>query len=100
MSRSCLEALDVVSVVKATRRKPEGYEVYTFYSMYDLWLYQAVMDTRVCELCSKYEQSEYWRGDQLRTEFPYHEIMDENTIHALVHPNCRCYLVRYVEVSE
>ena len=94
-----LAAVQAIRVVKALPRKPEGYEQFTFYSEYDTWLFHSVWDGRRCPLCAMYEQAEYWRGDQLRTEFPYHEIVDENTIEAHVHPNCRCILVRLLEVS-
>ena len=66
----------------------------TYFSVHDTWLFQAVMDNRTCDLCLHYEVANEWRGDQLRTEFPYLEIVDELTIKANVHPNCRCYLMR------
>jgi len=71
--------------------------------VHDVWLFQAVMDTRVCDLCRKYETANEWNGNGLRSEFPYLRILDENTIggpgsdgDGLVHPNCRCRLVRSI----
>jgi len=76
----------------------------TYYSELDTWLFHAIMDTRTCDLCRHYEDMEEIRGDQLRLEFPYHVILDENTIvgpapdgSGLVHPNCRCYLTRLLQ---
>jgi hypothetical protein len=90
--------VQVIRAIDATKRKPPGTEVYTFYSLYDLWLFAAVLDTRVCEECRFFEEMGSLRGDMLRTWLKYHEIVDVNTIQANVHPNCRCTLTRYVHV--
>ena len=88
---------EVVEAVEAVRRIPKPQRLgVTFYSEADTWHFQSVFDGRRCELCSHYERAETWRGDQLRLEFPYHEIHDESTIKANIHPNCRCYLVRRI----
>lgn len=60
-------------------------------------MYNAVLDDRLCDDCLEYEKQPRWFGNQLRTEFPYHEILDENRIKAKVHPNCRCTLTRVVD---
>ena len=70
----------------------------TYYSVFDHWLFDATLDSRVCELCRACEEIGTFRGDQLRTWFPSHEIVDENTIRANMHPHCRCYLLR--EITE
>ena len=94
----------VVEVVKAIQRIPKPIRPdVTFFSENDVWLFQARQDTKVCQLCQKYETAYQWRGNNLRLEFPYLTILDQNTIggsepdgDGLVHPNCRCRLVRLI----
>lgn len=87
----------VARAVDAVRRKPEEYEHITFFSRYNAWVYEAVLDGRLCERCLEFEQNPYFFGTELRSNFPYLEIQDENTILAWVHPNCRCRLHRITE---
>lgn len=96
----------MVAVQKAKRRIKPGHrhvpgETATFFSVHDVWLYQARSDTKVCPVC---RENEIWsnlhggfRGDHLRAHFPWLEIQDVNTIKANVHPNCRCLLVRKLD---
>ena len=60
-----------------------------------MWLFTAAVDDRTCFNCSLYDKMIY-TGDELRGEFPWLEIIDEDTILAMVHPNCRCILTRLV----
>jgi len=97
-----IRAVEAVQAVqKAKKRKPPTRPGVTFFSEADTWLFNARADTKVCRLCRLYEQWGEIRGDQLRTEFPYLKIIDENMIagsepdgRGLVHPNCRCFLTR------
>jgi len=68
----------------------------TFFGKNDLWMYLAIMDDRTCDTCIRYDTADVWHGNELRREFPYLEIHDENTIRVNAHPNCRCLLIRLV----
>lgn len=102
------QVINVVQVVKATQRilEPQRRNV-TYFSENDLWLFNAVMDTKVCQTCRIAERIEYFRGNNLRVNFPNLVILDEFTIGGpeadgggLVHPHCRCFLVRVTGVTE
>ena len=89
------EVARVVHAVGALQRIPQPQRRgVTYYSDRDIWLFQSVFDERRCDVCGMFEDIEEINGGALRNMFPYHEILDENTIAANVHPNCRCYLVR------
>jgi len=95
-----VEAVKAVQRIKLEHRHEPG-PTATFFSEHDVWLYVAVIDSKVCEAC---RENEKWsdihggfKGDHLRSHFPYLEIIDVNTIAANVHPNCRCYLTRKLE---
>lgn len=81
--------------MEAVRRieKPQRKGV-TYFSVHDVWMFDATLDSKVCPLCRAYEKAPEWNGNVLRSEFPYLEITDENTILPHVHPNCRCILKR------
>ena len=104
MSQFMKCACEAVRVVEAIKRIPlDQRPGVTYFSVWDTWLFQARSDTKVCDLCKHYETWGEIRGDQLRTEFPYLVILDEDTIGGsepdgggLVHPNCRCYLTRKI----
>ena len=81
-------------------RKSEFPAGTTFFSENDLWLFQETLDTRVCELCRTAAQIGIFRGNNLRVNFPYLEIVDVNTIYPNVHPNCRCVLHRILHGYE
>lgn len=100
---SAIEAvLAAVAVEEATKRIPPG-ATHTFFSKYDLWMYNAVLDDKLCDICLKYEENPRFFGDQIRTEFPYLEIINENTIKTHTHmprdDNCRCTLTRVTDWS-
>lgn len=102
------QIIKVIQVTKATQRIPQPQRRrVTYFSENDVWLFQAHSDTKVCPKCRMYEEMEQIRGNHLRIEFPYLTIIDENTIGGqepdgggLVHPNCRCLLVRLLEEHE
>ena len=97
-----LKAVQAVQAVLDKKWIPEGEfpPSTTFFSIMDRWQYNAIMDTRVCELCRQYEDFGEFNGAMLRTFFPYLEIVDVGLILAHVHPNCRCYLERVMEKEE
>ena len=98
MSQKLVSVVHAVRAVSALKRRPEPWRpVVTYFSIHDIWLYQAVADAKVCELCRRYEEHGEFHGNHLRRNFPYLEILDVNTIAANVHPNCRCYLIRLIE---
>lgn len=47
-----------------------------------------------CNRCSYYEGVSVFRGDSLKTLFPDHTMIDEDTIRVNLHPNCECKLRR------
>lgn len=78
----------------ALQRKPKEYKVLSFFGQYDLWLYVAVYDEKLCEKCEAFARTQVFRGTELRSIFPYLEIDDEDKISVNVHLHCRCYLLR------
>ena len=90
------ELIQVVKVVEAVQRIPPDVKV-TFFSRYDLWMYTAVLDDKLCDDCLEHEKTPRYFGTELRTKFPYLEIVDANTILAKVHPHCRYTLTRIIE---
>ena len=99
---SAVKNVKAVVALGALQRIPEPRELYglTYFSIHDIWLYQEVSDHKTCELCRRYAEHEDYHGNRLRMLFPYLEILDEYTIAANVHPNCRCVLVRYIGEPE
>lgn len=97
------EIAEVVEVVRAVEAYPilipKRYGV-TFFSKHDTWLYQAVLDDRLCPICDRHDDTAEFNGLHLRAKFPYYEIIDENTIKVHAHmprdDNCRCILVRKI----
>ena len=104
--RYAVKLVNIVEAVQeAKKRVPAQLEPFTptmitFYSKYDLWMYDAVLDDRLCNRCLAYEAQPRWFGNQLRIEFEYHEIVSKNKINAKVHPNCRCTLTRVVDWTQ
>ena len=99
--RSGRLAVKLVRLVEAVRRiELPRVKGVTYYSVHDVWVYQAVMDTRICPTCSVAERIDEFNGNALRINFPHHKILDVNTIEANVHPNCRCYLIRKIGHEE
>ena len=70
-----------------------------FFGKYDIWMYDAVLDSKLCDLCLEFEKTPRYLGNELRSNFPYLEVVDANTIKANVHPNFRCVLHRIVDWS-
>jgi len=103
---NALEAVQAVEAVqKAQKRidRTQYPESTTFFSKLDRWLYYAVSDTKVCDLCRFFEEqqpADGYPGDWLRGNFPYLEILDVDEIAANVHPNCRCALKRVINLPE
>lgn len=74
---------------------PEDLKGSRFFSVEDLWIFIPHYDDRLCGECAEFALGiPFIPGAQLRSSFPYMEILDENTIAANVHPNCRCELIR------
>jgi len=100
-----VQAVQAVKAVDALKRKPEEYRYQTFFSELDLWQFIAITDDRTCPACMNYD-TRFYKGTELRTEFEFLLIIDEDTIFAKVHPNCRCELRRitysehYLSITE
>ena len=96
--------IEIVEVVKATQRIPQPQRSgVTYFSKWDVWMFQSVFDEVRCEICSNHERIELYYGNALRLWFPHLEILDENTIKAHAHmprdDNCRCFLVRVLQLT-
>jgi len=115
MSEQCVIGA-VEAVNKAKRRLPpqnERRDRRTFFSAHDIWLFQAVYSPTpkgnpTCPLCRNYEMMSDnmggFQGNFIRALFPYLTYLDDNTLggpeaggDGLVHPNCRCKLVRKLD---
>jgi len=86
----------VMAVQEAQKRIPPDIKK-TFFSRFDVWIYHAVLDNKLCDQCLAFEKQPRYFGSEIRSLFPYLEIQDENTIKANVHPHCRCFLTRLTE---
>ena len=99
------QVVQAVKAVDALKRKPEEYKYQSFFSELDLWQFIAITDDRTCAACMNYD-TRFYKGNELRTEFEFLLIIDEDTILAQVHPNCRCELHRitysehYLSITE
>jgi len=85
-----------IVVHDATQRKPPNSTV-TFFGRYDLWMYHAVLDDKLCDLCLAHEKHPRYLGWHLRLFFPYLKYVNDNKLMANVHPHCRCYLTRVTD---
>lgn len=94
------QLISVVKAVDAVTRIPEHRLGVTFFSEEDVWIFDATLDNRTCVLCRTAEEIREFRGNNLRVNFPYLEIIDMNTIYPNVHPNCRCVLRRLLHEYE
>jgi hypothetical protein len=93
-----IEVIEAVRVFEATKRIPDKYQDTTFFSMNDWWLYFRSDAPNMCHQCDFYGGIYFFAGDKLRGDFPYLEIIDENTIEPHVHPHCGCILLRLFKV--
>jgi len=56
------------------------------------WIFDArVTSPRTCPVCLALDGTKY-RGDELANAFPYHVVLNVNTVKPMVHPHCRCRL--------
>ncbi len=94
-----IEMVEAVIAVEKTW-KPKAYrDDVTFFSSQDIWTFIPSWQN-TCEDCAEFATGiPILTGDQIRGMFPYLAIVDEDTIDANVHPNCRCQLVRFSEFS-
>lgn len=106
MSQNLIELINVVEAIKSIERIPQPQRPrITYFSENDLWLFQASTHEPpdVCITCRTAETIEQFRGNHLRLNFPNLVILDDNTIGGpepdgggLVHPHCRCFLIRII----
>jgi hypothetical protein len=80
------------------RRIPEEFRGPTYFGTFDEWIYNTEETETVCEVCESYNLETFY-GHEIRSTFPYWQIIDFNVIYPSVHPNCRCRLVRKTFVS-
>jgi hypothetical protein len=96
-----IEAIEAVIAVQEQldweeiKRIPDWLRSQTFFGEFDLWLLQTIepADDRICFGCTVLDKIVF-TGLELRSAFPWLEVIDANTIMAKVHPNCRCKLLR------
>jgi len=83
----------------AWKRKPVDYDKQTFYGEWDLWFFLAISDEVTCWTC-EILNNHVIRGIELRMLFPWHIIGTPDLIIPLVHPNCRCALLRITDIND
>ena len=84
--------VELVGVLEAVRRIPDGISRRRpFFTQGTLWFFLATAGA--CPTCQGYSGS-IFAGDELRSEFPYLNVLDEDTIAPDIHPNCNCTLHR------
>jgi len=97
------ELLEVLAAVEAVEymeaRKPAIYGDLTFYGSHDQWMLTAYNTGNTCDVCGDLDGDTFY-GYDLRRMFPYHVIVDENTIAAKIHPYCACVLSRIFNVEK
>ncbi len=104
-SRNTERALQVVAAVQAYldegawKRKPADLKGTTFFGRWDLWFYIAISDPATCWTCELINGSVFM-GIDLRLLFPYNLIVDSDQILPMVHPNCRCTLLRVTDLND
>jgi len=86
----------VVAVHEALKRIPPGMKG-PFFTYNVRWFFVAVPGH--CDLCAPYNGS-IILGSELRTMFPWMQILDNDTIALRLHPNCRCSAHRISEFGE
>ena len=84
----------LVATVEAKNRVPDAYRV-TFFSPYDIWLYHAVYDFKLCDDCRAKAEQGVFMGNHLRANFPWLQIVSTDRIDVNIHPHCRCYITRW-----
>lgn len=101
-----VEAVQSVLIADAKSRiPPELKGKVTFFTEHDLWLFQAILDERVCPRCVHHDGN-IFPGLNLRFIWPYLKILNVNVIGGpgpgntgLDHPNCRCRLHRLLPLE-
>jgi hypothetical protein len=91
------QIIDAIDYAEASR-KPAGYDNVTFFGANDEWYYTAYNTNNTCTDCGEMDGQTFY-GYDLRSQFKYLVIIDENTIAAKVHPNCACVLSRVFKVE-
>jgi len=87
-------AVAVIAVEEGRKQRISPDAKGPFFGKYDLWMYNAVLDDRLCDDCLGYEKTPRYFGAELIGKFPYLQIVNDNKILAKVHPHCRCTLNR------
>lgn len=86
---SCVSCVRTAEAVDAITRIPEEYRNHSFFSEADFYIYlPEAFDEKLCLRCRDYAYVAFFKGSQLRSEFKYLTIEDEDTIKPNVHPNC------------
>lgn len=83
----------------AWKRKPADLKGQSFYGSFDFWFYVAISDDKTCWTCEILNGSTL-AGIDLRLLFPYHMIIDSDQILPMVHPNCRCTMLRVTDIQD
>jgi hypothetical protein len=106
LESQAVEAVEAVLAVEeyldwegATQRIPVDLRGQTFFGEFDFWLYTAIDDDKTCWMC-KVRDKIIWTGLELRSSFPWLQIVDANTIMAKTHPHCRCPLTRITSLAD
>ena len=71
---------------------PEEFYEEGFTDLGETWVFNTALDERTCQDCGPLEGS-CFLGEDIEPFFPDAEQLDDETIAANIHPNCRCELV-------
>lgn len=99
---SVIEAVEEVERLaqwETFKRIPDNLSGQSFFGEFDFWLFMAIEDDVTCFSCKVLDKIVF-TGLELRGAFQYLQIVDGNTILALVHPNCRCVLLRITNLLD
>lgn len=59
----------------------------------------AITDDRTCNVCTILNTQPF-RGNELRSFFPWHAVITSDQVLPWTHPNCRCTLLRITSLQD
>lgn len=98
-----VQTVEGLSLEGAKKRIPDVYKNYTFYTLYDTWVYKGVPSVEPgheqCPWCADFDGGVF-AGSTLRNTFPDHQVFSADRIYVNYHQTlwkkdtCKCYLYR------
>jgi len=87
--------MSILRAIQAVRAVQKRLDVEPLFTPQTEWTFQAVPDDTTCPVCMSKDLNIYY-GDELQQKFPYLVVESNWVIRPMVHPNCRCMLMRKV----